>query len=171
MGLVPIVRDGLAVADRAAGGIRRFGVHQAATEGFGAEGEGPGEFLYPAVAGPHRGDSVVVYDARLRRVSVLDMEGGYRSYPVPAEVGPFASAVGVLSSGHVAFSGGYGLSLVGRERVIRDTVPIVVLDVDGHSEASFGGVLTTGYYEGPPGLNPRGFEHPILAGRPGRGGR
>jgi hypothetical protein len=171
-GLVPIVRDALVVAGPAAHGIRRFGLHQGATEGFGSEGEGPGEFLYPAVAGPHRGDSVVVYDARLRRVTILDVEGGYRSYPVPAEVGPFASAVGVLSSGHVAFSGGYGLSLVGRERVIRDTVPIVVLDVDGHSEASFGGVRTTGYYEGPPDLNPRALNIPFSPGdRVAAGGR
>jgi hypothetical protein len=63
----------------------------------GREGEGPGEFaglgMVALFAG---GDSIGVYDWRLRRVSVFDVDGTFvRSYPLhfaqgsPSAVGPF----------------------------------------------------------------------------------
>lgn len=164
-GAVPILGDRLFVADQASDGIRSFDLVRAEVRGFGARGEGPGEFLYPAMVGIHDGDSVVVYDARSRRVSLLDTSrGGHRSFLVPPEVGPFASAVGLLSTGHIVFSGSNGLRLLGHERVVRDTVPVVVTDLEGAVQATFEEIRSAGYYEGPPDVNPRALAIPFAPG-------
>lgn len=131
--------------------VRAFDLEGGETRAFGSAGQGPGEFRRPAVAGTLAGDSVVIYDSRLRRVTILDGAfRGARIFTVPSEVGGFAAAVGVLSGGHLVFSGSFGLRLQGRERLIRDTIPIAVTDMEGAVVSTFEDVRTEGIYEAPP---------------------
>lgn len=47
---------------------------------FGRRGQGPGEFESPELVGLARGDSVSVWDSRLRRFHHVDRDGGFRTY-------------------------------------------------------------------------------------------
>lgn len=51
---------------------------------FGRRGQGPGEFESPELVGLALGDSVSVWDSRLRRFHHIGRDGGFRSYR-PAE--------------------------------------------------------------------------------------
>lgn len=151
LGRPAIIGRRLYLTDFFVDAVRAFDLEGGEIRAFGSEGQGPGEFYYPAVVGLSGGDSVVVYDARLRRVTILDgAVRGSRIFTVPSEVGRYAGAVGVLAGGHLVFSGGLGLTLQGRERLVRDTIPIAVADMEGVVEATFGAVRTEGIYEAPP---------------------
>jgi hypothetical protein len=57
---------------------------------FGRWGEGPGEYQNPRTVGRGLGDTLLVYDSNLRRISVLDADYKFvRSYPAPAYVNSF----------------------------------------------------------------------------------
>ena len=47
---------------------------------FGRKGAGPGEFETPQLVGLVRGDSVSVWDSRLRRFHHISRDGGFRTY-------------------------------------------------------------------------------------------
>jgi len=68
----------------------------------GGQGEGPGEFMTLSVRGTLPGDSVIAWDARLRRFSIWSASGAFaRSFSVPAELGmalTMATVAGTRSS-------------------------------------------------------------------------
>lgn len=165
LGFAPLIDDHLFVADPTSADVRRLDLAGGVAAVLGGRGEGPGEFLYPALAGTLGGDSIAVYDSRQRRVSIFDAGGTFhRSFLVPDEVGPFTVAAGMLDDGAVVFTGRGGLTLRGYERLVRDTVPITVVDRNGALVASFGGNRTPGLFEGPPDISPRALAIPFMPG-------
>lgn len=165
LGFVPLIDNHLFVADPTSADVRRFDLAGGVAAVLGGRGEGPGEFLYPALAGTLGGDSIVVYDSRQRRVSIFGAGGTFhRSFLVPDEVGPFTIAAGMLDDGAVVFTGRGGLTLRGYERLVRDTVPITVVDRNGALVASFGRNRRPGLFEGPPDISPRALAIPFMPG-------
>ncbi len=85
LGAVRWLSDGrILVADAAASVLYLFDTSGSLVRSFGRPGEGPGEFRYVnnMTVGP--GDSVLVFDERTRRGTVLHPTGGFqRTVPVP----------------------------------------------------------------------------------------
>jgi hypothetical protein len=77
---------------------------------FGGQGDGPGEFRQPMLAGL-LADTLVIYDSALRRVTMLHPRAGAaRDFVVGEEGGGFPIAQGVFADGTVAFGGGMSFS-------------------------------------------------------------
>ncbi|MDH3222128.1 MAG: 6-bladed beta-propeller [Gemmatimonadota bacterium] len=69
--------DRLIVANAGSGDLHVYddqGLHVAT---WGKQGEGPGEYLFPSLLARWAGDSVAVWDSRLRRLSIVDGQGSY----------------------------------------------------------------------------------------------
>lgn len=106
----------LVLANRGTNHVRAFAPDGSLLWQAGGEGEGPGEFLSLSWVGVLPGDSVLAWDFRSRRVTVLAPDGETaRTYtPTPAEgtttAAPMAVLDGgrVLANGGVTFSGGEG---------------------------------------------------------------
>ncbi|HEX9728781.1 MAG TPA: hypothetical protein VGA37_09785 [Gemmatimonadales bacterium] len=133
----------LAVIDGGAAELRIYDATRALVKTLGRKGEGPGEFTEPRLAGVVPGDSLIVYDGRLRRVSVLHPDGGFvRSYQVGTEGGGYPVAFGITSDGGVAIGGGmFFSSTEGFPRgAVRPNSRYVVLAPDGSVRGDFGEV-------------------------------
>jgi 6-bladed beta-propeller len=65
----------IAVANSGTSEVRIFGADGRFLSATGRQGEGPGEFRQLSGLWPLRGDSVLAWDAGLRRVTLLDSEG------------------------------------------------------------------------------------------------
>jgi hypothetical protein len=102
----------------------------------GREGDAPGEFRSLDLVGTFGGDSLLVYDLRLRRATIYGPDGTLaRSYTLP-EAREVAQAVGVLADGSLVLS-----RLVATERatgVSREPRTIDVLSADGAARATLG---------------------------------
>lgn len=96
---------GIAVANAGSQEIRIFGSAGQHRRSFGREGEGPGEFRAIAALRQIVGDSLVVWDARLRRFTVFDPSGALtRSYSIQHEVlNP--DILGILADGGAVIGG------------------------------------------------------------------
>jgi hypothetical protein len=71
-----LLRDGrIVIADGGSSELRFFDRTGNFLGAAGRDGDGPGEFRFLAVLRPYRGDSLFVWDARLRRGTVLDDNG------------------------------------------------------------------------------------------------
>jgi len=78
--------------------------------GFGTDGDGPGEFRRPWLAGTYGTDSLVIHDLDLRRVSILHVDDGFaRSFAVQ-DAGGYPIPKGVLADGSIVFGGGVSYS-------------------------------------------------------------
>lgn len=78
---------------------------------FGREGDGPGEYRNPSLAGRGPGDTLVIFDAGLRRVTLITADAGAgRSYDVGSEGGGFPLPLGTFADGSVAIGGGMSFS-------------------------------------------------------------
>lgn len=78
--------------------------------GFGTDGDGPGEFRRPRLAGTYGPDSLVIHDLDLRRVSILHVDDGFaRSFPVQ-DAGGYPIPRGVLADGSIVYGGGASFS-------------------------------------------------------------
>ncbi len=74
--------------------------------GFGTDGDGPGEFRGPRLAGTYGPDSLVIHDLDLRRVSILHIDDGFaRSFAVQ-DAGGYPIPQGVLADGSIVYGGG-----------------------------------------------------------------
>lgn len=104
-----------------------FGVYLAAS---GAEGGGPGEFQALSWMGKFAGDSLIVYDANSRRVSVFDPAGSFaRSATLPAGGIPQLSRfVGRLADGSLVMSAS---TIAGPSGLIRPPITYVRVGEDG----------------------------------------
>jgi len=106
-GAVRLSDGRIAVADGGSMEIRVFDPAGRPLARFGREGEGPGEFRDPFLAGRTAGDSLVVFDAGLRRATILTADSGFvRSYQVGIEGGGYPIAQGILGDGSLAIGGG-----------------------------------------------------------------
>ena len=133
----------IVVADGGAAEIRVYGADGALVVAHGRKGEGPGEFQAPKLAGVLGGDSLVVYDSRLRRVSLVHAESGFeRSYLVGTEGGGFPIAIGITSDGGLAVGGGMFFSSQSGfpTGAVRPNSRYVILMPDGSVRGDLGDV-------------------------------
>lgn len=136
----------------------------------GRSGQGPGEFGAPFWLGRLRGDSVAVWDAGLRRFSVLTAAGDFvRTIGSPGSLGVFPQVVGVLPDDRFVIAGSTSAQVLpppGQPR--RDTAAYVILDGGGTITDMLGvfagtemvamGTPSTGFV-----LRPRPFGRQTLA--------
>lgn len=97
----------IVVADRGNHRILFFNRSGELERSIGREGEGPGEFKSINVLSLAWSDSLLVWDGRLRRLSVLDPSGVFvRSLPLQTtDSVPFASVVDVYADGSLVANG------------------------------------------------------------------
>jgi hypothetical protein len=110
IGQVFLLSDGrLAASNWRTWEIRYFGGDGIFLEAVGGAGEGPGEFLSMRMW-RGRADSLLVFDGRLNRVSVIDPQGAFvRVIPVTMEPGlGYPSAVGSTHDGGLFVTSGTG---------------------------------------------------------------
>lgn len=91
----------IAVANDGSGEIKLFGVNGAQLESLGGVGEGPGEFSSVLLMGL-LGDSLVILDRRLRRVSIVHPDDGFvRSFTIAEPVAVYPMGGWLFASGSV----------------------------------------------------------------------
>jgi hypothetical protein len=107
-GVVELTGGAIVVADDLAGELRAFDSAGMHVWTAGGRGEGPGEFATTTALGAFRGDSVAVFDARNRRVSIFAGDGSFaRDYTLTLPSGlRVPQSVGITGRGGLA-----GLSL------------------------------------------------------------
>jgi hypothetical protein len=124
---------GAVVGDFAAGAIYRIGADGSVVATWGRKGEGPGEYQgLDAIL--VLGDSIVVSDGRLRRITVLSGQGVVlATHPL---VGTFLHHVSsTLPDGRLLLVPGEGYSGVNETRPewVFETQPVLALDLEGGS--------------------------------------
>lgn len=138
------LQDGrVVVADGGSGEIRVYGDDGTFVHAHGRKGEGPGEYQDPRLAGVLDTDSLIVYDGRLRRISLLHPDDGFaRSYLVGAEGGGFPVAIGATNEGGLAVGGGMFFSSEGGfpSGQVRPNSRYVILAPDGSVRGDLGDV-------------------------------
>lgn len=108
---------------------------------FGREGDGPGEYRNPSLAGRGPGDSLIVFDAGLRRATMITPDSGAgRSWEVGEEGGGFPLALGTFPDGSIAIGGGMAFSSSEGfpSGFVRPTSRHVIVGPDGRITADFG---------------------------------
>jgi hypothetical protein len=99
---------GVAVANAGSGEIRVYDQRGVFVRNLGRRGEGPGEFQRPALAGALRGDTLVVADMQLRRLTLVHPEAGFvGSARVAEDVGGAVLPQGILGDRTVVLGGGF----------------------------------------------------------------
>jgi hypothetical protein len=107
-GAVRLPDGRIAVANRGSGEIRIYDVEGQFLVSHGQKGEGPGEFQAPSLVGVVGGDTLVVIDSRLRRVSLLDAEAGFSgSARIEDDVGGALYPQGIFFDRTVLVGGGF----------------------------------------------------------------
>jgi hypothetical protein len=100
----------------------------------GRKGQGPGEFQVPTWLGRVEGDTVAVWDQRLKRLSFFSGEGRYRrSAAIPDADGMFPKAVGLFSDRSLALDPGPDVfaMMQGGRGVRRDSITLQRFASDG----------------------------------------
>ncbi|HUF28216.1 MAG TPA: 6-bladed beta-propeller [Gemmatimonadaceae bacterium] len=124
-------RERLLVIDGGSRELRFFDRSGKHLRSVGRRGGGPGEFEQPNWIGLHAGDSIAVYDGRLRRFTILDAAGTLRRVFTPG-----FRATGIV--GRLA-DGSYIVNPIAvtvprpdqRDGVRRDTIGIARMSADG----------------------------------------
>lgn len=113
--------------------VRFYGADGALLRAVGRAGEGPGEFRTPFWLGRLRGDSVAVWDAGLRRFSILSPAGDFgRAVQPSGSLGVFPRIMGVLPDDRFVVAASTSAQVLpppGQPR--RDTAAYVVVDGTG----------------------------------------
>lgn len=127
-----VASDGRIVAGNSGTGeVRFFDARGRFLFASGREGSGPGEFRGIHAVSPLRGDSILVYDARLRRFSVLDAGGRFaRAFSLPPAVGP-AQLAGVLADGSIVVAAQEPFDPRGGAGVVRDHLVLLRVTAAG----------------------------------------
>lgn len=100
----------------------------------GRKGQGPGEFEVPTWLGRLEGDTVAIWDQRLKRLSFFSGEGTYRrSAAIPDADGMFPKAVGLFSDRSLALDPGPDVftMMQGERGVRRDSITLQRFEADG----------------------------------------
>ena len=131
---------GVLVAEGADATLRFFDSAGTAVRTVGRKGEGPGE--YQSFGDLRRaGDSLLVWDDQLRRLSVLSLDGEYvRGLPMRFEAGrySFRRLAGRWVNGELLFSATNGVSNRLPIGVVRDTVALFRVRSDGVRDSLLG---------------------------------
>jgi hypothetical protein len=97
---------GIAVGNDGSSELRIYDREGAFRVSLGAEGEGPGEFRSLRLVGRYGGDTLVIVDSRLRRISLFHPDAGLLgSAAVAEELAPVRTAEGMLGDGSLVLSG------------------------------------------------------------------
>jgi hypothetical protein len=107
---------------------------------WGGEGEGPGEFLDPSRIVRWPGDSVAVWDRRLRRLTVFDLDGtAGRSFVLPA-AGDMNAPVfqDILADGRLVVTAPVFSGMPSAGGLRRTPVSVAVMTAGGDLAASLG---------------------------------
>lgn len=142
-----LLPDGrLVVANGGSKELRFYDAGGRHLESVGREGEGPGEF--GALGGLELArDSLYVFDWRLVRVSVFDLDGVFaRSYPVRVPGIAFPNAVGLLDDGGWVVLSGFAFSPQDIAALVRDTSLVVHLHADGVAADTIGRFPTVEFF-------------------------
>jgi hypothetical protein len=121
---------GAVVGEYAEGRVYRLGADGTVLETWGRKGEGPGEYQrFDAIL--LKGDSVLVSDDGLRRVTLRSPSGGIRTASLPSSL-ELPVVAGVLSDGRLllAHAEGYGGVSEMRQEWVFEKQPIVVADLE-----------------------------------------
>lgn len=140
------LKDGrIAVADGGSSSIRFYSSAGRFLSSSGRQGRGPGEYVDIGTMGRLPGDTLVVADGILQRISFLDASGAYvRSIGLELGKGFYSvgyyNVVGILKEGNIlAYSGsGRGFKEEDAGRLIQDTLQFFWFGRTGE----FGGRLT-----------------------------
>jgi hypothetical protein len=100
----------------------------------GRKGQGPGEFEAPTWLGRLEGDTLAIWDQRLKRLSFFSGEGTFRrTASVPDADGMFPGAVGIFSDRSLALDPGPDVfaMMQGERGVRRDSVTLHRFAPDG----------------------------------------
>lgn len=101
-GVVRLSDGRIAVADNRAPDLRIFDADGRWVRTLGRKGGGPGEFQSPSILGVLPGDTIVVVDGSLRRISLFHPDAGFiRSATAGDDVPGYLLAVGMFASGAV----------------------------------------------------------------------
>jgi len=98
-GAIRLSDGSIAVADGGARRVRLFDRAGRHLGSYGGAGQGPGEFDVLGLIGRWRGDSIGVWDSRLRRVTVFSRTGTARTLPPAVVEGMAAPAAGWMEDG------------------------------------------------------------------------
>ena len=132
----------IVVSDAGSYQVRIFGPDGSALGIWGREGEGPGEFRSIRVMGPLGGDTVVILDGSLRRISLLDPDLGFIGQStIDEEVGMTFVSNGMFDDGSIVFGGGLTFGPGGdtpTDGLNRSDTPYRSATLDGRLAADFG---------------------------------
>ena len=133
------MRDGrIAVANSGTKELRFYAPDGSFVGASGREGEGPGEFREMASLFRLTGDSLLVYDWRTRRLSLMDPQGGFvRSVGMPMPERRFPFPIGVLDDERVVVRLGrmFGRGAPPADGLVPDTVQLALFDWRSDSAA------------------------------------
>lgn len=126
-GATKLVNGNVAVLDMGVPGIRFYDPAGSHIRTVGREGEGPGEFAVPASLTRIEGDTLLVADPILRRITVMDSAGTVARVlqPTPIEGGDIA-VIGPVGNSHVLIRAGD--IRVWRDGLVRDTVLLGMME-------------------------------------------
>jgi hypothetical protein len=104
----------IAVANAGSGEIRFFDGQGSFLAAVGRKGEGPGEFERPALVGVFGGDTLVVVDNQLRRISLVHPEEGFlESTRLSDDLGGGGFPWGMFADRTLVLGGGFYFSSAG----------------------------------------------------------
>ncbi|MCK5653249.1 MAG: hypothetical protein KAJ42_17810 [Gemmatimonadetes bacterium] len=131
----------IAIANDGSQDVRIYGADGVYQRSLGGHGSGPGEFNSLWYLGRYGGDTLVVLDGYLRRISYLHPDHGFiRSFNTEQELGLILIAQGNLTDGRLVFGGGpiWGGPVQPEEGFSRDRTRFLVAGLDGSLEQSLG---------------------------------
>ena len=129
----------VAVGNAGTNEIRIFGPDGGHLMNLGGDGEGPGEFSYVSLVGL-LGDSLVVLDRRLRRVSLIHPDEGFvRSFVLEESVGGYPMDAWVFKSGGMLVQDLPLDDAMLGDGFHRNPLPLRACDMAGALQADLGG--------------------------------
>ncbi len=131
----------IAVANDGSQEVRIYDAQGVYQSSIGGHGSGPGEFNSIWYLGQFGGDTLVVLDGYLRRISYLHPDQGFiRSFNTEQELGLILIAQGNLADGRLVFGGGplWGGPVQPEEGFSRDRTRFLIAGLDGSLEQSLG---------------------------------
>lgn len=145
---IPLPGDRVAFINGVGSEVRVHRLNGELEARFGRSGEGPGEFRAPARLFEWPGDSLLVWDVALRRVSIFGASGEFgRTFQVPNVDGVAPEVHGVLPNGHLLTSAEDRYKGRNQNEVRRDTLVLYRLDTTDGSMTTAGRFAGQEQYE------------------------
>lgn len=129
---------GVVVGNSGTSEIRRYDRTGRYLATSGRQGSGPGEFRSISWMGPYRGDSIVVYDMRSQRFSVLGPGGEFSRVLSPGTTAGPVRPLGIFSDGAILLAVEKAYDPRTQSGRTRDAVSLYTLSPDGVVSARIG---------------------------------